>query len=747
MESKIYGIRHHGPGCARTLLNALAAQQPELILLESPTELEPLLHHASDEAMQTPVAALIYQKDDPEQAAFYPFAKFSPEWQAIIWANQADVPIRCFDLPASMSFAIRRADQEATEDDTETIEHMDPRVEREDPFTWFAKADGYSDGERWWNDRVEERGGSADFFTAILEAVTTLREDLDLPETLQTQRREAWMRRCIRQARKDGFTNIAIICGAWHAPALVKTLKVSEDNALLKGLPKAKVAATWTPWTLERLASQSGYGAGVRSPGWYDHLWAQPKHPTTTWLTRAARILRGQDLEGSSASVIEATRLADALAGLRGRPRAGFDECAEAMQTVFCGGDATALTLLEKPLFIGTSMGSLPEGLSELPLQQDIERQQRSLRLKQLADAQDIALDLREPGGQARSAFLHRLLALEIKWGNKQTVRTKGTFKEAWRLQWKPELLLRIIDCARYGNTLEIAAGKRLTTTNADNSLAELSERLDLALLAKLDEAAKQLLIQIDQSAANSTDTADLLSAIPALVRIARYGDVRQTNTDSVHQILDHLCARANLELPAAVTGINDEAAIYLGRLLQQYAAAVATLDATPLLESLHHTLDRIALADVAHPGPRGIAVRILYDASFYKIDQVADRLSHALSQGNAPAASAAWIEGFLSGSGSLLVHDPHLLELIDNWMLQLSAETFQNTLPILRRTFGSFTAPERARISSFITQGPSQTSSPSETPTTLSIDIDRATPAVARVAELLNLTQPTTPS
>ena len=40
-EPVIYGIRHHGPGCARSLLAALKAQQPDLILLESPAEVEP----------------------------------------------------------------------------------------------------------------------------------------------------------------------------------------------------------------------------------------------------------------------------------------------------------------------------------------------------------------------------------------------------------------------------------------------------------------------------------------------------------------------------------------------------------------------------------------------------------------------------------------------------------------------------------------------------------------------------------
>ena len=57
-----------------------------------------------------------------------------------------------------------------------------------------------------------------------------------------------------------------MICGAWHVPALGAETPAKQDNDLLKGLPKMKVAATWTPWTYANLSSRSGYGAGVTLP-------------------------------------------------------------------------------------------------------------------------------------------------------------------------------------------------------------------------------------------------------------------------------------------------------------------------------------------------------------------------------------------------------------------------------------------------------------------------------------------------
>jgi hypothetical protein len=147
---------------------------------------------------------------------------------------------------------------------------------------------------------VEERGDGEDLFGAIAEAMTAVRAET--PEDRRGQRamereqlREAFMRQSIREAVKAGHQRIAVVCGAWHVPALQGAVTAKADAALLKGLPKLKVLATWVPWTYRHLTSASGYGAGIDSPGWYEHLWQQGQQVagrTTGWLARVARLLR-----------------------------------------------------------------------------------------------------------------------------------------------------------------------------------------------------------------------------------------------------------------------------------------------------------------------------------------------------------------------------------------------------------------------------------------------------------------------
>jgi Family of unknown function (DUF5682) len=73
--------------------------------------------------------------------------------------------------------------------------------------------------------------------------------------------------------------------------------------------------------------------------------------------------------------------------------------------------------------------------------------------------------------------------------------------------------------------------------------------------------------------------------------------------------------------------------------------------------------------------------------------------MSRELSAGAPAAAAAGWAEGFLAGSGLLLVHDDKLLSLADGWLAGLSADAFAAVLPALRRTFGEFAPSERRAI------------------------------------------------
>jgi hypothetical protein len=94
-----------------------------------------------------------------------------------------------------------------------------------------------------------------------------------------------------------------------------------------------------------------------------------------------------------------------------------------------------------------------------------------------------------------------------------------------------------------------------------------------------------------------------------------------------------------------------------------------------------------------------GRSARLLLDDRRIDPDEAAVRLSAALSAGAGPEYTMGYLDGFLAGSGSLLVHDTRLFRLVDAWVVEQTDEGFEGTLPYLRRTFARFTAPERRAL------------------------------------------------
>lgn len=714
MSLHLFGIRHHGPGSAHSLRQALETLKPDCILVEGPpdaTDALPLLAHPQ---MKPPVALLIYPPDQPQRAVFYPFAIFSPEWQALNYGLSRKIAVRFMDLPQWHRLAIETDSESQISDHESQISDSASQI-HDDPIGRLAAAAGYNDGERWWEHMVEHRRDGADIFAAILEAMAALRESAlpadqieakrgNQPEAGREAQREAWMRQTIRAAVKEGFERIAVVCGAWHAPALTidagNTASAKEDAGLLKGLPKVKTQATWTPWTYGRLSYRSGYGAGVESPGWYHHLWTAPDRVSIRWMARVARLMREEDLDVSSAHVIEAVRLAETLAAFRGRRLPDLSELNEATQSVFCFGSDLPLRLIHEKLIVGETLGSVPEETPLAPLQQDLMREQKRLRLPAEALDRALDLDLRKPNDLDRSRLLHRLSLLGVHWGEPQQAGGKGTFHEIWLLRWQPEFVVNLIEAGVWGNTI-LDAATAFTHDAADRAkeLPSLTKLLDQSLLADLPGAVSHVMARLQAEAAVASDIAHLMDALPPLANVQRYGNVRGTDVAMVGEVVAGLVARVCIGLPGACASLNDEAAAAMFDRVAGVNSAIGLLQNEEHSMSWRGAMKQLADQHGLHGLVAGRCCRLLVDAGVFAADESARRLSLALSTANEPAQAAAWIEGFLKGSGLLLLHDETLWRTLDEWLTALPNDSFTALAPLLRRTFSTFTSPERRQL------------------------------------------------
>lgn len=713
--------------------------RPDCVLIEGPADADGLIEWAG-RGLEPPVALLAWDNTDPSQASFWPMAVFSPEWQALSWAVTHGAQAHFMDLPAAAVLAARKAERErarseadaeaGTEGEVETEGPVDDAAcsedpsdsggsegtdspadsgsegadvaardaaqpVRTDPIAELARLAGYEDPEAWWEDVVELRM-EGDPFDALTEAIGLLREAS--PETDEaTLRREAHMRKVLRAARRAGHERIAVVCGAWHAPALAgRPPKVAQDNARLKGMVKARTSLTWVPWTHQRLAGGSGYSAGVESPGWYHLLFAAPDRPVVRWLTQVAASLRHQDLPVSSAHIIEAARLAQSLAALRGRPMAGLDELSEAVLSVMCDGSTVRAAAATREVVIGEALGSVPDGVPMVPLDADLRSTAKSLRMAFAATPKTLSLDLRKPRDLAKSQLLRRLEILGITWGRRQRVASSGTFKEVWELEWDPEMSVQVVEAAAFGTTVASAAGNALL--GATDSLPQVTRSVEKALTAGLSEVVPTLLGILDEQAAREMDIVRLLGSVPALARSQRYGDVRGTDASSLEAVTRAVLVRGCAGMPAAAANVDAQVARTLRTTIDEVQDVIGLLDEQAA--TLWNAALRSALATRSLPGLlAGRITRMLLDAGELDRDDAASRLSRALSQGTQAEEQAEWIEGFLAGDILLLSYDNTLLEVLNEWLARIGDQAFVDVLPALRRAFGQWPSPQKTDL------------------------------------------------
>lgn len=682
----IFPIRHHGLGCAKALCRALADFQPDCILVEGPPEANEQLMWLNDASMKPPVALLVYALEKPEAAVFYPFAEYSPEWQALCYGVKHDIATRFFDLPLAYRL----------NDDAET----DPiqSALAESPLDYLAEIAGFEDGETWWDAMVEERDENV--FDAVLAAMTALREAF--PETSPHDlQREAHMRLQIKAAEKEGFERIAVVCGAWHAPALLEKVSKKDDEALLKGMPKLKTQATWIAWTNARLTQQSGYGAGITAPRYYAHCWQNPNDDGLAWVAEMAQILRTKRFDVSAAHMMEVWRLAKMTSQLRAFPQPTLLDYWDALKTVVTLGDELPLRAIESALLVGEKMGQVPDKVPKLPLFADIEALHKRLRLPLSSEDKVQTLDLRKPLDLERSVFLHRLSLLGVDWATLERGQAgRGTFAEHWRLSYRPEYHVQIAEKAIYGNTLTEACHNKLHEAMRETAeLSTLSALLHQVLPADLPESLRALSVEIERRSVDTQDVGEMLASLSPLCEILRYGTVRDFDPSALAQVLQTLLIRLEAGGVLGCGQIDDAQASTLQPLIQTANYALGQLADQSALAYWRGFVQQLASHELVHQRLSGLAVRLLFEQSALSVEETAQRFSQALSPARAATEVAAWLEGFLLESGTLLLLHEALWALVFDWVAQLDEARFIEVLPLLRRTFASFEAGERRQL------------------------------------------------
>ena len=163
----IFGIRHLSPAGAWYLRRLLDEVQPQAVLVEGPSDFTEELEHLVSQGTKPPVAVMAYTDDTPIRTILYPFAEYSPEYQAILWAHEHQRECRFIDLPSRVFLALPReeeADEAQGEEGRMWVYRKLDELSGEDAHEtfWertmehFSEGHGYSKGAERFGESLRE---------------------------------------------------------------------------------------------------------------------------------------------------------------------------------------------------------------------------------------------------------------------------------------------------------------------------------------------------------------------------------------------------------------------------------------------------------------------------------------------------------------------------------------------------------------------------------------------------------------
>lgn len=702
-QIKIYGIRHHGAGSARRLYDSLLQYQPDVICIEMPFEANSILEVLSKSEHQCPLAIMFYKSDQPDLSLYYPFAEFSPEYQAMRFGFENKIPVKAIDLPAGMSLI-----------DSNFITKRSLSLNRNqfkmvnDPIGYLAKRSGYEDAELWWNTYFESWKEGEDLFETVNELMFQLRTNTKGEDDEETLIREEFMRDQIHNL-SNKYKKIAVVCGAWHSPVLLKNANFKKLHKDFKSLKQFNISTSIIPWSYERMVMSNIYTAGIESPSWSESVFSQDSYSLSQWLTEAAKIMRKRGIIISTAEIIDSERLANELALLRHLSFPGVNELMESVLTVMGRNDDERLQLIRKEIFVGNKTGSINLNTDTLSVVVEFKNELKKLKLGSYWKPEykeSLSLDLRTERHLEMSRFLHKSCLLELHWCEtfKTDINAKGNFHEDWKFEWTDEHEILLAHIAVKGATMEEVIIRNIEEKiEKSNDLYLLAKNLEHALKGNISSPWLKILDKIKQKSFDTSDIVQLSQLLEPFISCIQYGSLNAINIQEIIAIIQFLLPKIILEFNQQASNIKEDRAKKLidsYNLINKYF--IHSKD-SEFIELWNQECLKLSNLNIVHPMIRGYVWKKLLESEVLTQQEFERELNFQFIFQKETQKTASWIEGFLHQTSSFFLFEEITLDAMNKWLMDMEEEGFMSTLPLLRRSFSQLNNKDIAKIKSML--------------------------------------------
>jgi hypothetical protein len=718
------------------LENFLDKINPDSVLIEGASDTTHLIPSIANKNVKPPVAILAFTADFPINSVMYPFAEYSPEYRAILWAVKHNKNVRFIDLPAEITVTMGNFRNSLVEETPENSENGE-KIKNPNEYYKFQRAvyekiaelNGENSYDDYWERNFEYNLNSEIFMQGTEELSAQIRlltenfEYDSVPEeTAYNFLRESYMRRQIYEELKKCVSphKIAVICGAYHLSALKTKEKILTDKEIAD-MPKRAVKSTLMPYSFFRLSSFSGYGAGNKAPQYFQLVWECIKNGkiaeiSENYVATLGEFIRSDGGFSNVADEIEAVRLAKALAAMKGGFFPNLADIEDAATACIAKGERSKIAVPLAAVNIGTALGELPENLSQTSIQVDMTREIKRLKLEKYKTTvtQQITLDLRQNINRKsyeaqyldlnRSVFFHRLVFLGIYFARKcYSSQEKANWKELWDLKWTTESEIQLVENVLRGETIKAAAALHIQElTEEITDITAAAELVKTVYNCELTNSIKSVLKKLQFLFADCRDFVSLAKVAADLADTVNYSDVRNFDTTAVADILQQVFLAACLSLrESAKCDAKAAEEIFKGmEKIERIAHSLPTYADNSLWNK---TLDVIANDDTLNSAVSGAAFAILLEKSALTNDFISGEIHRRFSAGVPGDIAAAWFHGVSQRNHYVLLSRPILWQELDNYLETLDDESFKTTLIYLRRTFAEYELREKSNISDLI--------------------------------------------
>ena len=730
----LFPVRHHSPACAFHLKKTIDDYNPDIILIEGPSNTNSVLKFIEHEESEAPLCMYYSYSDkkgvvgekDGKYMCYYPFLDYSPELVAIREAKQRGITAEFIDLQYP-EILINSSKAKGFHGDAPKASYNDDYLmQRGEYLKRLCEKEGCRNFSELWEKFFELDGINLDTasFVKNMLAFCYLSRVGYTKEMLESDgcsAREAFMAKNIKKTLEK-YERVLVVTGGFHTYGIIGLIQNGTDIEI-KNIDLTDSGAYAMAYSMEESDQLNGYASGMPHPAFYQEVWEnissyepQPyEKAVLKFIIKCGAYLRKKEGGISTADEIEAYNMANGLKFLREKSGSGVYELIDAIRSCFVKGelnyfDKSALEALYKML-TGKKVGKLCVNADVPPLVKDFREKSRYFKLKVDTTAeQEITLNIYNSTRHRECSkllnimlFLATSFCKKIKGPDFSKRTNTNIVREMWKYRWNTSVDSSLIELSVYGGSLVEVAGEI-----ARKRLADIGDHAGAASLLMIDIFMMGLEDNLQEISEALSDKIDrdgiffsVVDCIYNLNFLNRAGSLLYGSTDNT--VLDKLIFQAYNKAVILIASLantpKDSENKVISKLKDIYHISRQEdifIDSGIFEEALMNITD----SKLCNSAVEGAALGLLFGMGRIKKEQIIIRAEGYLyGTGEKFLESANFLKGIFSTAREVIFYDKDFIDGINNVLHSLPEEEFIKILPEFRLSFSFFNPQEIEQI------------------------------------------------